>query len=36
VVAAQLAQQDLDAFLLEQVAVAHQLNPALLQSANSI
>jgi hypothetical protein len=36
VVAAQVAQADLDAFLLEQVAVAHQLNPALLQSVNPL
>jgi hypothetical protein len=36
VVAAQVAQQDLDAFLLEQVAIAHKLNPALLQSVNPL
>jgi hypothetical protein len=34
VVAAQLAQADLDAFLLEQVATAHRLNPALLSSVS--
>jgi hypothetical protein len=36
VVAAQIAQRDLDAFLLEQVAIAHRLNPVLLQSANPL
>jgi hypothetical protein len=36
VVAAQLAQADLDAFLLEQVATAHRLHPALLSSVNAL
>ena len=36
VVAAQITQQDLDAFLLEQVAVAHRLNPVLLQRVNPL
>lgn len=36
VVAAQIAQRDLDAFLLEQVASAHRLNPALLATMNTL
>jgi hypothetical protein len=36
VVACQIAQHDLDAFLLEQVAVAHRLNPALLAAVNAL
>jgi hypothetical protein len=36
VVAAQLAQADLAAFLLEQVATAYRLNPTLLGSVNSL
>src|SRR4029079_9229218 len=36
VVAGQLAQRDLDAFLLEQVAIAHRLNPALLATINAL
>jgi hypothetical protein len=36
VVATQLAQADLDAFLLEQVAAAYRLHPALLTQVNSL
>jgi hypothetical protein len=36
VIAAQIAHGDLDSFLLEQVAVAHRLNPALLAAVNAL
>jgi hypothetical protein len=36
VVAAQVAQHDLDAFQLEQVALANRLNPALLATVNAL